>query len=99
MEQFHGIPYLQEIVIILVAAGILVPLFIRFRISPVFGYLLIGFLVGPYCFGALAHPKDHLMHFLTIKSPDNVELLAEFGVVFLMFMIGLELSPQRLWGM
>lgn len=99
MEEFHVIPYLREILIILVSAGILVPLFNRFKLSPVLGYLAVGFIVGPFGLGAIATSSDNILHYLTIGSASDVSVLAEFGIVFLMFMIGLELSPQRLWAM
>jgi CPA2 family monovalent cation:H+ antiporter-2 len=96
MEEVHAIPYLREIMLILAATGILIPLLSKFRISPVLGYLLAGFAVGPYGLGALPLP---VFDYFTIKNPAQVAPLAEFGVVFLLFMIGLELSPRRLWDM
>jgi monovalent cation:proton antiporter-2 (CPA2) family protein len=99
MEEFHAIPYLREIVIILAAAGILVPLFSRFKVSPVLGYLAVGFIVGPFGLGSLATAQDSWLSQVTIGNANDVAHLAEFGIVFLMFMIGLELSPARLWAM
>ena len=98
MEELHAIPYLKEIMIILIAAGILVPLFNRFKLSPVLGYLAVGFIVGPFGLGAFSSEYNFL-GYLTISNPSDVSHLAEFGIVFLMFMIGLELSPRRLWAM
>lgn len=94
--QFHAIPYIQEIFIILAAAGIIVPLLARLRISPILGYLLIGLAVGPFGLGSA--DLSFLAAF-TIQNPEDVAYLAEFGIVFLLFMIGLELSPTRLWDM
>lgn len=91
------IPYLREIIIILIAAGILVPLCMRMKMSPVLGYLFVGVLVGP--FGIAAMAPSEAIHYLTIDDAVDVSHLAELGIVFLMFMIGLELSPQRLWAM
>lgn len=99
MEELHAIPYLREIIIVLIAAGILVPLFNRFKLSPVLGYLAVGFIVGPYGLGEISTGSDHFLHYMTIDNPKDVAHLAEFGIVFLMFMIGLELSPKRLWSM
>ncbi len=96
MEKFHAIGYLREIVIILATAGILVPVLSKLRISPVLGYLIAGFLVGPFGLGSLQLPA---LSYFTINNPGQVAHLAEFGVVFLLFMIGLELSPRRLWDM
>lgn len=92
------IPYFRELVIFLAAAGIVVPIFQRLRFSPVLGFLIIGWLIGPY---GLALFADRLpwLHYITIGEIEGVRLLAEFGIVFLLFMIGLELSLQRLWQM
>lgn len=97
MESAVHIPYLRELILFLVAAGLIVPLLQR-RISPVLGYLLIGGLVGPYGLGLLAD-KNPLVGFLVISELDGVRALAELGVVFLLFTIGLELSFGRLWTM
>lgn len=96
MEEAHTVWYLREIVIILTIAGILVPLMNKFRVSPVLGYLIAGFAVGPYGLGSLSLP---VLPYFTITNLKQVSHLAEFGVVFLLFMIGLELSPRRLWDM
>ena len=94
----HGTPYLRELVIFLAAAGIVVPIFHRLRISPVLGYLIIGALIGP--FGVILLADDiGWLKFAVIADTEGVQRLAEFGVVFLLFMIGLELSPERLWTM
>ncbi|MFU8837589.1 MAG: monovalent cation:proton antiporter-2 (CPA2) family protein [Thiohalomonadaceae bacterium] len=97
MEE-HGIPYLREIVLFLVAAGIVVPLLHRFRISPVLGYLIVGGVIGPFGLGLLV---DHLdwLSYLVISDLKGVQALAELGVIFLLFMIGLDLSLDRLWAM
>ncbi|MFZ4540490.1 MAG: cation:proton antiporter [Rickettsiales bacterium] len=99
MEGHGAIPYLGEIITILIAAGILVPLFNRIRISPVLGYLAVGFIFGPFGLTSVFTPSNDIVNYLTIDDPSEVAHLAEFGIVFLMFMIGLELSPQRLWAM
>jgi monovalent cation:proton antiporter-2 (CPA2) family protein len=99
MEHSQAIPYLREIVIILAAAGVLVPLFHRLHISPVLGYLIAGFAVGPYGLGSITQPQLDFLSHVTIRSPEDVARLGEFGVVFLLFMIGLELSPARLMSM
>lgn len=96
MEHFYPISYIREIIIILVAVGVVVPLFRRLGINSVLGYLLAGFIVGPYGLGSL--PFSYLKN-ITINNLDQVRHIAEFGIVFLLFMIGLELSPRRLWDM
>jgi len=97
MEAHGHIPHLREILIFLIAAGVAVPLLQR-RISPVLGYLLLGGLIGPFGLGLLAGEYP-LVGKLVITELDGVRALAELGVVFLLFTIGLELSFARLWGM
>ncbi len=90
--------HLREVIVFLVAAGVVVPLFRRLRVSPVLGFLLVGLLIGPY---GLARFADDLpwLRYLSISDLKGVQALAELGVVFLLFMIGLELSVDRLWKM
>ena len=85
----------KDIVLFLVTAGVVVPLFRRAKISPVLGFLLAGVVLGPFGLGALSDRAAWLSTF-TINDPDQVAQLAELGVVFLLFMIGLELSGERL---
>ncbi|MFT5174157.1 MAG: monovalent cation:proton antiporter-2 (CPA2) family protein [Gammaproteobacteria bacterium] len=89
---------LQDAVIFLAAAGIVIPLGKRMRVSPVLGFLLIGLAVGPYGFARLVTTYEWLRHILIIDVA-GVRALAELGVVFLLFMIGLKLSIKRLWAM
>jgi len=74
---------LVDILIFLAAAIIIVPLFHQLKISPILGYLVAGVVIGPHGFAL-------------IGESENAHTLAEFGVVFLLFMIGLELSVDRL---
>lgn len=94
----HAIPFLREVVVFLVIAAILVPAFQRVRISPVLGFLLAGVVIGPFGLGALADRLPFLAY-ITFTEIESVAVLAEFGVVFLLFLIGLELSLERLWSM
>lgn len=89
---------LHDAMVFLVAAGLVIPLAKRFRISPVLSFLLVGLAVGPY---GLARFADHYswLSILLITDVTRVHALAELGVVFLLFMIGLELSLDRLWAM
>ncbi len=82
--------------VVLGAAGIVIPAFARFRITPVIGFILVGLLVGPSGLGALAHNYSWLRHF-TIGSVEEIAPFAEFGIILLLFSIGLELSFRRLW--
>ncbi len=93
-----AIPFLREVVVFLVIAAILVPLFQRVRISPVLGFLLAGVIIGPFGLGAFAG-RFEILGYVTITDVASVQVLAEFGVVFLLFLIGLELSLERLWSM
>jgi CPA2 family monovalent cation:H+ antiporter-2 len=88
----------SDALVILGAAGIIIPAFARFRISPIIGFILIGILVGPAGLGALA-PAHPWLHYVTISNAHRVEPFAELGIVMLLFSIGLELSLRRLWSM
>lgn len=96
MEPHPGIPFLREALVLLAAAGLAVPLLNRIRVNPILGYLLIGGVIGPYGLGLLAADYPFLSH-AVISDIAGVRGLAEIGVVFLLFMIGLELSLERLW--
>jgi CPA2 family monovalent cation:H+ antiporter-2 len=85
----------QEPILFLATAGIIVPLFHHLRISPVLGFLGVGALLGPYGLGRLV-PEHPWVNWLTFTNPEGTSHLAEFGVVFLLFTIGIELSWQRL---
>ena len=75
-----------QVAVFLVATVIVVPLFRRFKLSAVLGYLTAGVVIGPWGLGLFTDVESTL-HF------------AEFGVVLLLFVIGLELQPSRLWVM
>ena len=85
----------QEPILFLATAGIVVPLFHRLKISPVLGFLAAGALLGPYGLGRLV-PAYPWVNWVTFTNPEGTSRLAEFGVVFLLFTIGIELSWQRL---
>jgi glutathione-regulated potassium-efflux system protein KefB len=78
--------YLQTALVLLLATVVAVPLTKRFRLGSVLGYLLAGVAIGPQVLGL-------------IGDPAGVATISEFGVVLMLFVIGLELSPQRLWVM
>jgi glutathione-regulated potassium-efflux system ancillary protein KefC/glutathione-regulated potassium-efflux system protein KefB len=75
---------LAQIAIFLAAAVIAIPVFRHFKLGSVLGYLAAGIIIGPACFGLISR-IDTTLH------------IAEFGIVLLMFVIGLELQPSRLW--
>lgn len=93
-----GIPHLREALLFLALAGILIPLLQRFRISNVLGFLVVGLVVGPFGLGRFAADLPWLS-WLSFSGGPGVAALAEMGVMFLMFSIGLELSTERLWAM
>jgi monovalent cation:proton antiporter-2 (CPA2) family protein len=79
-------PYLADILVLLAAAVIAVPIFRRLGLGSVLGYLAAGAVVGPWGFGF-------------IDQIEEIRNIAEFGVIFLLFIIGIELKPARLWAM
>jgi CPA2 family monovalent cation:H+ antiporter-2 len=91
----HGF---SDALVILGAAGIVIPAFARFRVSPVIGFILVGMLVGPSGLGALT-PRVPWLYYFTITDGESIAPFAEFGIVLLLFSIGLELSFRRLWAL
>lgn len=89
---------LREIIVFLVAAGLIVPLINRLKVSPVLGFLVVGVLIGPYGLGRLTEQWPWLS-LIVFEDVETVRHVAEFGVVFLLFLIGLELSLNRLLSM
>ena len=91
-------PFLSDALVILGAAGIVIPLFARLRITPVIGFILVGVLVGPFGLGRMV-PQAPWLTWVTITDPEGLAPFAEFGITLLLFTIGLELSFNRLWTM
>ena len=88
----------SDALVILGAAGVVIPAFARLRISPVIGFILVGALVGPSGLGSYAAQFPWL-NYLTISTPHAIDPFAELGIILLLFSIGLELSFRRLWAM
>lgn len=88
----------KDLVVFLAAAGVAVPLFNRFKVSPVLGFLAAGVLLGPDGLARFANTLPWLA-WLTISDAGQIRSLSELGVAFLLFMIGLELSWERLKAM
>lgn len=78
--------FLLYAAVYLLAAVVFVPLASRLRLGSVIGYLIAGSVIGPFCLGL-------------IRDVEAIFGFAEFGVVLMLFAIGLELDPARLWGM
>ncbi|RMR42919.1 Glutathione-regulated potassium-efflux system protein kefB, partial [Pseudomonas savastanoi pv. glycinea] len=82
----HEGSLLQAAVVFLLAAVLTVPLAKRLKLGAVIGYLFAGVIIGPSVLGL-------------IGDTESVSHISELGVVLLLFIIGLELSPKRLWVM
>lgn len=78
---------LFEVIVFLAGAVICVPIAKRFGLSAVLGYLLAGILIGPFLLGFVGEEGEAILHF------------AEFGVVMMLFLIGLEIEPKNFWSM
>ncbi len=98
MHDSPTFPFLREILLFLVLAGVLIPLLQRFRVNQILGFLAAGALLGPYGIGRWTDSLPWLS-VVTFPTGEGVTALGELGVLFLMFMIGLELSAERLWAM
>lgn len=84
----------KEVLIILGTAGVVIPLFTRLKINPIIGFLIVGAFIGPNVLGELAKTFPWLS-ILIIGEREEIARLAELGVVFLLFIVGIELSFER----
>lgn len=89
---------LRVVVVFLLAAGLVVPFMQRLRVSPVIGFIVVGMIIGPFGLGLLVETFPFL-RYVVIEDAKGVAAIAELGIVFLLFMIGLELSISRLMSM
>src|SRR3954471_23989023 len=80
-----GEGFLAQACVYLLAAVAAVPIAKRLGLGSVLGYLLAGVAIGPFGLHLVGHEGSHVMHF------------AEFGVVMMLFLVGLELKPSLLW--
>lgn len=85
----------KDALIVLAAAGVAVPLMRKLNVSPVLGFLGAGVVLGPSGLGALTAVFPAL-DWVSIDNKDTIGAISELGVVFLLFLIGLELSLERL---
>jgi CPA2 family monovalent cation:H+ antiporter-2 len=82
----HAISFIQDLAVIMLIAGVVTILFHRFKQPVVLGYIVAGFLIGP-----------HTPPFGLIHDEETIKTLAELGVIFLMFCLGLEFSLRKLF--
>src|SRR6476660_9456483 len=85
----------KDALLVLGTAGVIVPVLHRYGVSTVLAFLLSGAFLSPEGLGALT-PYVPQLSWLTITDPERLSKFAEWGVVFLLFIIGLELSFERL---
>src|ERR1043165_1158947 len=81
----HGVAFLQDLAVVMIVAGLVTILFHRLKQPVVLGYIVAGVIIGP-----------HTPPFPLIHDQDTINTLAELGVVFLMFSLGLEFSLRKL---
>lgn len=86
----------KNFLIFLAAAGVIVPLFHRAQIGTVLGFFIVGALLGPYGIGLLVESYPWLWY-VTFDDPQQAAPLAELGIIFLLFLLGLSVSTRRLW--
>ena len=91
-------PALSDALVVLGAAGLVIPAFARIKVTPVIGFILVGVLVGPFGLGAF-QDRAPWLYYVTITDPAAMAPFAELGIVLLLFSVGLELSFRRLWAM
>lgn len=89
---------IKDALVFLVAAGIAVPLLNKIKIPTVTGFILTGILLGVSGIGVFADTWPILDYF-TISNPERVAPFAELGVLFLLFLLGLEMSVEKLWAL
>ena len=82
----HAVDFIQDLAVIMLVAGVVTILFHRLRQPVVLGYIVAGFIIGP-----------HTPPFGLIHDEDTIKTLAELGVIFLMFCLGLEFSLRKLF--
>ena len=89
---------IKDAIVFLFAAGVVVPVFRYLKLPAVVGFMLSGIALGPYALGSLAHSHPFLEYF-SISEPEAAAPFAELGVLFLLFLLGLEFSFEKLWGL
>jgi len=85
----------KDALIILGTAAVVAPVVHRLKISPILGFLVVGALLGPYGLGQLAD-YSRAIDWLTVTGEKQIAFIADLGIVFLLFFIGMELSMRRM---
>ena len=98
MEPGFATSGFSDALVVLGAAGIVIPAFARMRITPVIGFILVGIIAGPFMLGALAREHSWL-HLFSISDAQRIEPFAELGIVLLLFSAGLHINFRRLTSM
>ncbi|MEM8825814.1 MAG: cation:proton antiporter, partial [Pseudomonadota bacterium] len=91
-------PGFRDALVILGSAGLVIPAFARARVNPVIGFIVVGLILGPSGLGQFDSDINWL-RYITISDREVIEPFAEFGIILLLFGIGLELSVRRLWAL
>jgi len=89
---------IKDAIVFLFASGVVVPLIRLAKVPAVAGFLLAGIVLGPHVLGAMADSVPWL-RYVSITEPEAAAPFAELGVLFLLFLLGLELSFQKLWAL
>src|SRR5690348_11949440 len=95
MAGANDIQVFKDALIILGTAAIVAPIMPRLKVSPVLGYLVVGAIFGPYGLGSLVQVSPFLQ-WLAVTEERQIDFIADLGIVFLLFFIGLELSLRRM---
>ena len=98
MTSSINVPVYSDALVLLGTAGVVIPLVRRFGFNPVLGYLGAGAILGPLGVGSFID-QFPLLYWFTVVDAANVSGLGNLGVVFLLFLIGMELSYERLKAM
>ncbi|NNC38137.1 MAG: portal protein [Hyphomonadaceae bacterium] len=98
MEHYGDAILIKDALVFLFAVGIAVPLFRLLKIPKVIGFLVAGISLGPFALGALVEQWP-VLEYISISEPEAAAPFAKLGVLFLLFLLGLEFSFEKLWGM
>ena len=95
----HGQEILiKDTLVFLFAAGVAVPFFRFLKLPAIVGFMISGIALGPFALGKLSETYP-LLEFFSVSSPEAAAPFAELGVLFLLFLLGLEFSFEKLWGL